>query len=233
MFGTQTMENKNILIIVAHPDDETIGMGGTIAKHTKNGDKVYAISMTDGVSSRNEIDFKGSEQRKKNAILASEILGFEWAEMFDFDDNELDKYPLLRLVKVIENIKYTLNPKLVYTHWSNDLNVDHRAVASAVLTAFRPQPGEQLREMRMFEIPSSTDYGAYVGNEQFNPNLFIEIDENWAKKEQALRCYGNEIKPAPHSRSLQGINNLACLRGNQVGLSRCEAFQVARKIIKI
>ena len=219
-----------VLIIVSHSDDETISMAGTIINHVKKGDKVYAISMTDGVSSRNDINKDLIEKRKKASIKASKILGFEWGECFNFGDNLMDKYPLLDIIKAIEINKDNYKPSIVYTHSISDLNVDHRVVANAVLTAFRPQPMEICREIRLFEIASATDYGNFAITGSFAPNLFIDISKNWDLKKEALIAYSDEMRDYPHSRSIEGIKNLAKLRGNQVGLNLAEAFQVIRKL---
>ena len=225
------MKNNIVLVIVAHPDDETIGMGGTIKRHIDQGDKVFVISMTNGIGSRDSNSASNAEKRKINSNKASNILGFIWYEQFDFDDNQMDKYPLLKIIKKIEGVKSKLNPEIVYTHSSSDLNVDHRILSEAVLTAFRPQPKEICKEIRLFEVASATDYGIDVITGKFSPNLFISIDKgNWELKTKALDAYDCEIKSYPHSRSIEAIKNLANLRGNQVGIDMAEAFQIIRKI---
>lgn len=223
------MKEKNILIVVAHSDDETIGMGGTIKRHYENGDKVYVISMTDGVSSRNENESKKSE-RVLASQKASEILNFEWKKRFDYSDNQMDKCTILEVTKNIEEIKLIIKPDIVYTHSCADLNVDHRIVSHAVLTAFRPQPEETCREIRLFEINSSTDYGHKDITGNFDPNLFINISKTWDSKLKALYAYTLEMREYPHSRSFESIKNLAKRRGNQVGIEMAEAFQILRRV---
>jgi len=153
-----------------------------------------------------------------------------WAESYRFSDNAMDSYPLLDIVKSIEKAKNEYQPSLVYTHSGADLNVDHRVVANAVLTAFRPQPNEKCKEIRLFEVASATDYGNEALTGTFSPNLFIDISEMWEAKAAALNAYESEMRSYPHSRSIEGIRNLAKLRGNQVGLDMAEAFQVIRKL---
>jgi LmbE family N-acetylglucosaminyl deacetylase len=222
--------SKNILIVVAHTDDETIGMGGTIANHTKDGDKVFAVSMTDGVGSRDALDTSDINQRVIAADKAARILGFEWLEAGKFLDNEMDKYSLIEVVKFIENIKNLSKPDIVYTHSSSDLNIDHRVVSEAVLTAFRPQPKEICREIRAFEVSSATDYGHKSVTGSFYPNLFIDITNTWDEKLLALKEYAYEMREYPHTRSYKGIESLSKIRGNQVGLHQAEAFEIIRKI---
>lgn len=224
------MKNQNILIIVAHPDDETIGMGGTIAMHSGNGDSVFCVSLTDGLGSRKFASPKQITLRKKAAESAAKILGFRWVEHHNFPDNAMDSVPLLSIVKIIENIKKKTKPDVIYTHSCSDLNIDHQIVCKATMTAFRPQTNETFCEIRTIEIPSSTDFGHAKVTGTFSPNLFISIDKFWKQKLEALQCYDIEIKEFPHSRSYFGIENLANLRGNQVGLKKAESFQILRKI---
>jgi len=224
------VSNLTVLVVVAHSDDETIGMGGTICRHVSRGDRVFVVSMTDGVGGRTGTVTDDVEKRKKSAKRASEILGFEWAEAYSFVDNAMDRVSLLEVVKCVEAVKSSLQPALIYTHSGADLNIDHRVVANAVLTAFRPQPNESWTEIRAFEVASATDYGHESTTNSFNPNVFIDVTSEWPKKQEALTAYCAEMRDYPHSRSMEGIENLARYRGNQVGLMMAEAFQVIRRI---
>ena len=143
-------KNKNILIVVAHRDDETFGCGGTIAKYTKKNYKIFAISMTDGVSSRKNLKPHDALKRHKNSIEASKILGFKWIEKFsgDFKDNKMDNTNILKVIQIIEKAKKFVNPELVFTHFPDDLNVDHQIVASATMTAFRPKAKEKWNDSK-------------------------------------------------------------------------------------
>ena len=132
-------KSRNILVVVAHTDDETLGLGGTIARHSSIGDSVYGIAMTDGVSARNNKTKQKIKNRKKASISAGKIIGLKWIKGGNFTDNALDSVPLLKIIKVIENAKSKINPSIIYTHSASDLNIDHRKVCEATLTAFRPQ----------------------------------------------------------------------------------------------
>ena len=223
------MQN-NVLIVVPHTDDESIAMGGTIKKHINKGDVVSAISMTDGVGARDNLTNENKIFRKNSAILASQILGFNWIDSFEFADNKLDTYPLIEIVKCIESVKNKIKPNIVYTSSPSDLNIDHRILANAVLTAFRPQPYESCKEIRFFEVASATDFGHHSVTGKFLPNLFISIEEEWPYKLKALDAYKSEIRDFPHSRSKEGIKNLAEYRGKQIGIPMAEAFEVIRKL---
>ena len=219
-----------VLVVVAHSDDESISMAGTILKHVEKGDKVIVVSMTDGIGARDDADQREINERKNASDTASKILGFEWGDCYDFNDNALDTYPLIQVVKAVEKAKQKYCPTLVYTHSGADLNVDHRVVANAVLTAFRPQPNEQCKEIRLFEVASATDYGNSTITGSFSPNLFVDISKEWLTKAASLNAYSAEMREYPHSRSIQGIKNLANHRGNQVGYEFAGAFEVIRKL---
>lgn len=224
--------NQNILIVVAHTDDETLGIGGTIARHVKNGDNVFALSMTDGVGARLKKKSEDFVNRIQDAKKASNLLGFKWLKGGFFPDNGMDSIPILNVIRSIEEAKELIQPTLIYTHSSADLNIDHRIVSEATLTAFRPQDKEIWQEIRAFEIPSATDYGHKSITQSFYPNIYIDITEFWSKKLNALEIYNKEIRENPHSRSIDGVKNLAKYRGNQVGLYYAEAFEIIRKIVR-
>ena len=126
--------------------------------------------------------------------------------------------------------KKKVNPNIVYTHNYTDLNIDHKIVCEATLTAFRPQPKENWEKIFAIEIPSATDYGNYKTQENFNPNYFVNIKSKWKKKLSALKCYKKEMRNYPHSRSYKGLELLAKLRGTQVGLNMVEAFKLIKSI---
>lgn len=223
---------KTVLLVIAHTDDETIGAGGTIAKHVEAGDKVFAVSLTNGVGSRFDSDGFDVSSRLEASANAANILGFTWLDNFDFPDNKLDSVPLLDVIKELEKIKERVRPNLVYTHSPADLNIDHRVTCEAVLVVFRPEPYQQLRELRLIEVQSATNFSHPGLTSEFRPLVFENIENFWDKKLLALSAYGDEIRPFPHSRSIRGLEALATLRGSQVGLPMAEAFDLVRIVEK-
>ncbi|UBR46974.1 PIG-L deacetylase family protein [Aeromonas veronii] len=219
-------KEKIILVISAHPDDETIGCGGTIAKHINQGDIVYVLSFTNGIGARvNNIDDENlSQERKQASDLAAKIIGFTWIGRGQFPDNMLDTVPLLELARYIEEVKKHISPDIIYTHSSADLNIDHRRVHEATLVAFRAQPNESWQEIRAYEIASSTEWGVRT----FNPNLFVNIDKFMHKKVEALNCYWMEMRDIPHPRSISSIENINRVRGSQAGFNYSEAFEIIK-----
>jgi LmbE family N-acetylglucosaminyl deacetylase len=224
------VHKKKILVIVAHSDDESFGCGGLIKKLSLKKNNIKIISFSNGVSSRKNQKKKEIINRKLNSIKASKILGFEWLAQYDYPDNQLDKISLLEIIKLIEDHKNKFKPHIVLTHNFSDLNIDHRKIAEAALTAFRPEPNEKLESFLTFEVPSSTDYRILKNKKNFLPNYFVNIENVIKYKIDAIKSYKNEVRKYPHSRSMTGIKNLNKLRGNQVGLKYAEAYEIIRKI---
>ena len=221
---------KKILIIVAHTDDESFGCGGLIKKMSLNKNKISAISFTNGVGARSNNRDKEIKKRKLSSIKASKILGFSWLAQYDYPDNQLDSISLLEIIQVIEKHKKQFKPHVVITHNFSDLNIDHRKIAEATLTAFRPEPNEKLEQLLTFEVPSATDFRILKNKKNFIPNYFVNINKFLNAKIKAIKSYKSEVKPYPHSRSITGLKNLNKIRGNQSGLKYAEAFEIIRKI---
>lgn len=215
---------NRVMFIVAHPDDEWLGCGGTILKHIDHGDLVQVIFMSDGYSSR--VSGVSSPRNYSSTELMKKI-GAENPIFFQFPDNRLDTVPLLELVQKIELCKDQFQPNVVYTHFNNDLNIDHKVTCMAAHTAFRPQPGEKLQQMNLFEVVSSSEWSCEAA---FKPNLFNDISKYLDKKIELLSFYEDEIRQSPHARSYENIKTLAKLRGNTVGLTAAESFQISRLI---
>jgi len=220
--------NRIILVVVAHSDDEVFGCGGTIAKHIALGDTVHIVFMTNGVGSRNT-SFKEAQERRKASLDVANILGISSTQQFDLPDNKMDSVALLDVVQLIENMVDKLKPEIIYTHHVGDLNVDHQITHKAVMTACRPQPGFCVKEIYTFEVLSSTEW-QMPGILPFCPNVFIDITDYIDIKKQVLKAYFEEMRQPPHSRSVDNAIRLNALRGNSVGVNYAEAFILVRNL---
>lgn len=215
-----------VLVVVAHPDDEVLLAGGTIAAHVNRGDDVHILILADGVSARTErLDQREFNARLQMASHASDVLGAD-GECLRLADQQLDKIGMLILTKHVEARIQKYQPNIVYTHWDGDLNNDHRLTAQAVQTACRPYPGQTVRELYMGEVPSSTEWAG-----GFRPNHFVNITDTFHTKVKAITCYETELRDMPHPRSYGGIHELAVIRGLQVGLNYAEAFKAVRVVV--
>lgn len=217
---------SNILVVAAHPDDEVLGCGGTIAKHRMLGDEVTVLFLTDGISSRDGADVDNDRvERRDAAHRALKVLGVSDIIFETFPDNQLDSVPLLDVIKVIEAVAFRITPEIVYSHSSADLNVDHVVAAKAVRTAFRPTKSTSVNKILAFEIMSSTEWSFDFAG-VFKPNVFIDISEFWDKKIGALHCYEMEMRSSPHPRSFRSIEAYGALHGEAVGFGYAEAFEL-------
>ena len=223
--------SERVLIVASHPDDEVLGMAGTIAMHSSQGDTVSILFLGNGVGARGAKAMSETTQRIAAANLAAKILGATIEAVHDFPDNRMDTVPLLDVVKAVEAAKGKLTPTLVYTHHAGDLNVDHQLCCRAVLTAFRPQPHELCKEIRTFEVNSSTEWAVPSLSGPFQPNLYVDVSQYEDLIYQAVSSYVMEMRPEPHARSLEMIINGRRMRGGQVGVSLAEAFMSVRRLL--
>lgn len=226
---------KKVLIVAAHPDDEVLGVGGTVARHVAEGDEVYALILGEGQTSRGrhreDIDQKVVEALHKNTLDSAKAVGYQEVFFADFPDNRFDHVDLLDIVKVVEQMIEKLHPEIVYTHYSGDLNVDHQYTARAVLTASRPIGDYCVAEIYAFETLSSSEWNFdYSAQPAFCPNVFVDITNYYYKKEQAMNCYVSELCDFPHPRSLVGMDFLSKTRGMTAGMERAEAFMLVRSV---
>ena len=220
-----------VLVIAAHSDDEAIGMGGTLLKHRDKGDSVNIIFMTDGVSSRNNIDYEALDGRKTACDSAAKIINFDNTKQLSFPDNAMDSVPLLEIVQEVEQCINQLKPNIIYTHCSSDLNIDHQITHRATMTACRPQPGFCVEKILTFEVRSATEWQA-TSLPPFSPNYFVNISQYQDEKRELLDCYQQELRPFPHSRSMEAIMANGQVRGTQCGMELAEAFYIERWLQK-
>jgi N-acetylglucosamine malate deacetylase 1 len=230
---------ERVLIVAAHPDDETLGCGGTIARLAQAGDLVHVLTVTDGVGARYHTEPKNLAEYQPDAfaryeqfVSAATLLGAVSYSNLAHDgsimpDQGLDQVSLLRLTQAIETRIQLLHPDAVYTHSGVDLNADHRRVHEAVLTACRPLPDSSVRTLLGFEVPSATEWCL---GDAFRPNLFSDIAATLDLKLEAMARYASEQPAYPHPRSPTAIRALAQWRGASAGLAAAEAFEVIRLI---
>lgn len=219
----------NILVVAAHPDDEILGVGGTVAKHALQGDKVTVLILAEGVTSRDgaQDTSHALAELKKTAQKANQVLGVKEVIFSGLADNRMDRYELLDIVKEVEKVVSSVKPEIIYTQFANDLNIDHRLTAEAVVTAARFQPGSVTKEILFFETQSSTHWEV-PGKDPFVPQVYVDISTTLKKKMEALEVYAVEMRNWPHARSNRAVEHLAHWRGSLVGKEACEAFQVGK-----
>ena len=224
-----------VLVFAAHPDDEVLGCGGTIARHIVAKDSVHVVILAEGLTSRSEQRDRGAHgdelgRLAEAARSANTILGTTSLVLEQFPDNRLDSIDRLDLIKTVERYVNEYKPEVIYTHHSGDVNVDHRRVHEAAVTACRPMPGQIVKRLLFFEVPSSTDWQASGSAPLFVPNWYVDISDTLERKMASLRAYASEMRDWPHSRSLRALETLARWRGASVGCQAAEAFMLGRAI---
>lgn len=226
---------KKVIVIAAHPDDEVLGCGGTMARHVIQGDEVNSIILAEGITSRDlkrnrDIHNEEFEILHKAALKANEILGVSKVQLLDFPDNRMDGLDLLDIVKKVEEIINEYKPDVIYTHHIGDVNVDHQQIHRAVLTAVRPIPGNhRVQDLLFFETASSTEWMTHGSAPSFQPDWYVNISETLDRKLKALEAYEYEMRDWPHARSIRALEHLSRWRGSNIGVEAAEAFMLGRK----
>jgi len=169
---------------------------------------------------------------EQSARRANEILGVSSLSLERCPDNRMDSMDLLDIVKIVESHVKRTRPSIVLTHHTGDVNVDHRCVHQAVITACRPVPGFEVDTLLFFEVPSSTEWQPANLTSPFVPTWFEDITDTWVLKRKALEAYSSEMRSWPHARSIQAVEHLVRWRGATVGVEAAEAFILGRKIQK-
>lgn len=223
---------RKYLIIAAHPDDEVLGAGGSIARWRKKGWEVKIAILGEGITSRSEkkVNIRELKTLKQQALKAAKILSADNPLFFDFPDNRFDSLDIIDIVKPIEKMINSYRPDVVVSHFIGDLNIDHRITAEAVSVATRPTGSYTPEKVLSFNIPSSTEWNFYDSHNTFNPNIFINISKTLKIKLKALEAYEGELRSFPHPRSLESLKARAVYWGSISGLPAAEPFILLREI---
>jgi LmbE family N-acetylglucosaminyl deacetylase len=222
------MPATRVAVIGAHPDDEILGAGGTLARHVQAGDEVHAVVVADGAGSRYPDEMLATLE--KDAARAAAAIGFASLRTQALPDQRLDTIPFIELTQLLEAVLDEIGPHVVYTHFPADVNADHGVVARAVWTACRPYNRPALRRFAVFETPSSTEWAWPVGDASLQPNLFVDITSTLEVKIAAMECYESELRDYPHPRSSRALRERAAFWGSHVGRSAAEPFRVLRDV---
>lgn len=221
------MLKEKILAIATHPDDEILGMGGTLKKHINNNNEVYVCIVTS--TWKPKWGEKDNKRRKEESCKVGEFLGVKNLFRLDYPTIKLDTVPINELIYSIEKIVSEVRPHTVYTNYKNDLNADHGVVFQAVSVATRPISG--IKKLLAAETPSETDLALPLLGNAFQPNFYIDISNELEDKIKAAKMYKSEMKTFPHLRSEEVIRAMAIKRGAEVNLKAAEAFVLLRYII--
>lgn len=232
-----SLKEKKILLVVAHPDDELLGCGATFHKLISEYKCVVrVVILGEGITSRS--DKRDARQwkaqlhtHKENIKQAQLSIGFQELAVYDFPDNRFDSVDLLDIVKIIEKEKDNFKPSVIFTHHGGDVNIDHQRTFEAVITACRPMSHESIKTIITFETPSGTEWRSPSDPRHFIPNVYFEVSEqNVNAKIKGMDSYVFEKRPYPHPRSPEALKIQAQRWGVAVGKHFAEAFMLIRSI---
>jgi len=235
----ESFRNKRIMLVVAHPDDELLGLGASMHRLINDyGVTVHVVILGEGITSRADIrDTQKWEKElnlhRANIKSAQKAIGYQSVSIHNFPDNRFDSVALLDIIKVVEKEKNDFKPEIIFTHHGGDLNIDHQRTFEAVITGCRPMEEERVRTIIAFETPSGTEWRASTDPRHFVPNLFIVVsEENVQAKIKGMESYELEKRRYPHPRSPEALNIQAKRWGVTIGAEYAEAFCLVRGILQ-
>ena len=223
-----------VLVIAAHPDDEVLGCGGTIARLSAENHDVHVAILGEGATSRyarrDRKSVRAVRRLGRQSKRVAELLGVKDLIAYALPDNRFDTVPLLDIAKLVEDAIDRTKPDVVYTHHGGDLNADHALVHRASLIATRPTPNTLVREVYAYEVPSSTEWAFTSSSPAFRPNVFSDITGTLARKIEAMLLYLGEAREFPHPRSPEALEANARHWGAVAGVKAAEAFELVRSV---
>lgn len=225
---------KNILVFAAHPDDELLGVGGTVRRFVNEGATARAVIMAEGLTSRrdsrNDTDCSELLALQEDARRAAAEVGYTGIDFCGLPDNRMDSLDLLDIIKTVSNFVEKYKPDTIFTHHHGDLNIDHRVTCEAVLTACRPVEDYCIKRIYAFETPSSTEWN-FNYTEPFTPNVYVDVSDTLEAKIRGMACYRTESTEYPHPRSAEALRALGRYRGSNAGFKMAESFVLLRAAI--
>jgi len=222
---------KKILVISAHPDDETLGLGGTLLKHKSKGDEIFWLIVTD-VFEKDGFSKERVETRKREVEIVANMYGFTKVFKLGFSTTQLDYSLLGQLIQKISQVVNEVTPEILYTLNRSDAHSDHRIIAEAVSACTKSFRFPFIKQVLMYECLSETEFAPALHEKIFLPNYFVDITDFIDEKIKIMSVFESELSAPPFPRSIENINALATLRGSMVGVRYAESFQLLKFIDK-
>jgi len=220
---------SKVSIITPHPDDETLGCGGTILKHKADGDSIHWLIIT-GMTEKQGVSPQAIKQRQNEIESVAHMYGFESVQNLNFPTMRLDAISLADIINAISKVFLEIKPHTVYLPNRSDAHSDHRVVFHAAWSCCKTFRFSFIRRVLMYEIPSETDLAPALPESAFFPNIFSDISQYFEKKIEIMRIYKGEMKEHPFPRSEQNIRSLAIVRGATANVEYAEAFMLLREV---
>lgn len=222
---------KQVIVISAHPDDETLGAGGTLLKHIADGDKVYWLIVTN-IFENQGFSKERVQSRQREIQKVKEAYGFEDVFIFDYPTMTLSSQSLLTLVPKISEIFVKVRPEVVYCLNRSDAHSDHRILFDAVMSCTKSFRYPYIKKVLLYECISETEFAPALHEKVFIPNYYVDISRYFDKKLEIMKVFESELGAHPFPRSLRNIEALATFRGASVGVEYAESFQAVKIIDK-
>jgi len=219
-----------ILVISSHPDDETLGCGGTILKHKDVGDKIYWLIVTN-IDIKDGWDKDTVEKRQKEIKRVAEMYGFEKIFKLDYPAAKLDVIPIQKIIESISKVIFEIKPEIIYLPNRSDAHTDHQITFKTAYSCTKNFRYPFIRKILMYETLSETEFAPALPENTFIPNVFVDITKYFEKKLEIFKIYKSEVMEEPLPRSLGSIKALTKYRGSQIGVEYAEGFMLVREII--
>jgi len=215
---------SKVLVIAPHPDDETLGCGGSLYRHRKNGDELYWTIVTD-ISE--DMGWSESAVKKRKGYINNVARKYSFADVFDFrlPTTKLDTLPLTDLIEKIIDVYKNVKPEIIYIPFICDVHTDHQLIAKAMQSTFKWFRYPHIRKVLMYETPSETEFN-FIEKRKFSPNVFVDISDHIDEKIETMKIYSSEMDDFPFPRSEKTMRSLAAFRGSQSGYEAAEAFEL-------
>ena len=220
-----------ILIISPHPDDETLGCGGTFLKHKDMGDKIYWLIITN-VDVENGWDKDIVDKRQKEIETVSEMYGFEKTFKLDYPTAKLDTIPIQEIIESISKVIFEIKPEIIYLPNRSDVHTDHQIAFKAAYSCTKNFRYPFIKKILMYETLSETEFAPALPENTFIPNIFVDTTKYFEKKLEIFKIYKSELMAGPFPRSLEVIKAFDKYRGSRIGKKYAEAFVLLKEIIK-
>jgi len=220
---------NKVLVIAVHPDDETLGCGGTLLKHKKNGDEIHWLIATDIKESQG---FKKEiiDQRKEEIVKVATSYNFDSVHNLNLSTMRVDEYNMSDLIGKISTIINEVKPNIIYLPFKSDVHSDHRHIFDAAYSCTKSFRYPFIKKIYMIETLSETEFSPSTKEDSFIPNMFVDISDFMDEKLDIMRIYASELGQHPFPRSERNLKALATLRGATSGCNYAESFMLLKEI---
>ncbi len=214
---------NKVLVIAVHPDDETLGCGGTLLRHKAEGDQIFWLILT-----TNDVKYSKERNAHRDEMVkeAAKLYGFDEVFEAGFPTTKLDTLDVNSLVDQINTVYNKVQPNIIYMNYVNDVHSDHKAAFDAAYTCTRSFRKPFIEKIYMIEALSETEFAPAIPSSSFVPNVYVDITPYIEKKLEIMSLYDTEMMQEPYPRSLSSIKALARVRGSRAGVMYAESFQL-------